>query len=100
MIYIINQNEQKFIILLNALYLLFFKRDIIEEYLSQKDLDDEQSNVANKLDSIVNPIEDGGREKKGPPTSISPVTSIKVGVSPPPPPNFLNFSFNLFDRLV
>ena len=66
MIYIINQNEQKFIILLNALYLLFFKRDIIEEYLSQKDLDDEQSNVANKLDSIVNPIEDGGGGKKAP----------------------------------
>ena len=99
MIYIINQNEQKFIILLNALYLLFFKRDIIEEYLSQKDLDDEQSNVANKLDSIVNPIEDGGWGQTGPPTSISPATSIKVGVSPPPP-NFLNFSFNLFDRLV
>ena len=66
MIYIINQNEQKFIILLNALYLLFFKRDIIEEYLSQKDLDDEQSNVANKLDSIVNPIQDGGGAKRPP----------------------------------
>ena len=44
----------------------------------------------------LNPIQDGGGQK-GPPTSFPPVTCTIVGISPQ---NFLNFSFNPFDRLV
>ena len=40
----------------------------------------------------------GGHGKKAPtPTSFSPVTSTKVGISPQ---NFLTFSFNPFSTLV
>ena len=49
--YIINRNVEKFIILVNILYLLFL-RDIHEEYLSLKDADDEQSNFLAKLKNL------------------------------------------------
>ena len=49
-----------------------------------------------------NPIQDGGERvgvggQKGPPTSVSPVTSTNVGFGSQ---NFLNFSFNPFNTLV
>ena len=31
--------------------------------------------------SVINPIQDGGGDQKGPPTSFYPVTSTKVGIS-------------------
>ena len=40
-IYNVNQNAEKFIILLNILCLLFFIKDIHERYLSLKDADDD-----------------------------------------------------------
>ena len=43
-----------------------------------------------------NPIQNGGT-KSLPPTSVSPVTSTNVEISPK---NFLNFSFNPFATLV
>ena len=48
---------------------------------------------------FLNPIQDGGGEggQKDPPTSFCPVTSTNVKIRPQ---NFLNFSFNSFDRLV
>ena len=49
MSYIINQNVEKFAILVNILYLLFFfLRNIRERYLSLKDADNEQSKKPNK----------------------------------------------------
>ena len=39
----------------------------------------------------------GGGGAKRPPTSLSPVTSTNVGISPQ---NFLTVSINPFDRLV
>ena len=51
MIYIINQNAENFLILLNRLYYIF-SRDIHDGYLSLKDAHDEQSKFANKLKSI------------------------------------------------
>ena len=46
----------------------------------------------------INPIQDGGGKKSSPPpTSLSPVTSINVGLTPK---NFLTFSFNPFATLV
>ena len=45
MIYIINQNVQKFIILVNICHLLFL-RNIHEGHLSLEDADEEQSNFA------------------------------------------------------
>ena len=44
---------------------------------------------------LINPIQYGGQ--KGPPTSFSPVTSTKIGLSPQ---NFLTFGFNTFTTLV
>ena len=57
MSYIINQNVEKFAILVNILYLLFFfLRNIRERYLSLKDADNEQSKKPNKnLDNIPTP---------------------------------------------
>ena len=63
------------------------------------------------LVGVFNPIQNGGGgggggggwrnggqgEKRGPPTSFSPVTSRKVGTSPQ---NFLTFSFNLLATLM
>ena len=61
------------------------------------------------LGGVFNPIQNGGvggwggwrnggqGEKRGPPTSCSPVTSRKVGTSPQ---NFLTFSFNLLATLM
>ena len=53
--FIINQNVEKFIILVNVFYLLFL-RDMCEGYVSLKDADDEQSNFANKLNKIIKGI--------------------------------------------
>ena len=44
-----------------------------------------------------NPGQDGGGGQKDPPTSLSPVTSTRVGISPK---NFLTFSFKPFAALV
>ena len=49
------------------------------------------------LGGVFNPIQNGGGEKRGPPTSFSLVTSRKVGTSPQ---NFLTFSFNLLATLM
>ena len=53
--FIINQNVEKFIILVNVFYLLFL-RDMCEGYVSLKDADDKQSNFANKLNKIIKGI--------------------------------------------
>ena len=45
----------------------------------------------------INPIQDGGRGQKEPPTSFSPVTCTNVGLSPQ---NVLTFSFNPFATMV
>ena len=45
----------------------------------------------------INPIQDGGGGQKGPPTSLSLVTSTNIGISPK---NFLIFSFNPFATLM
>ena len=50
------------------------------------------------ISPVFNPIQDGGGGQKAPPPiGFSPVTSTNVKISPQ---NFLNFSFNPFDRLV
>ena len=57
------------------------------------------SKIKSHSDAVdyFNPIQDGGWGKKAPPTSFSPVTSTKVGISLQ---NFLTFTFNPFDRLL
>ena len=51
-----------------------------------------------KILANVNPIQDGGEVKKGPPlTNFSPVTSTNVGISHQ---DFLAFSINYFTTLV
>ena len=73
---------------------------IIFPYLGEAKVSTANSDLTNFVD--INPIQDdagGGRgaRQKGPPTSFSPVTYTNVRISPQ---NFLNFSFNPFDRLV
>ena len=55
------------------------------------------SNMLHRVTHVTfNPIQDRGGSTPRP-TSFFPVTSANVGISPQ---NFLNFSFNLFDKLV
>ena len=61
MSYIINQNVEKFIILMNILC-LFFLRDIHEGHLSLEDADDKQSNFAAKLKNLYKVIKTIQRE--------------------------------------
>ena len=49
---IMSKNLEQFIILVNITYLLFFFRDIQEEYLSMEVGDDEQSNFAAKIKNL------------------------------------------------
>ena len=53
--FIINQNVEKLIILVNVFYLLFFKRHVWRIRII-KSADDKQSNFANKLNKIIKGI--------------------------------------------
>ena len=53
--------------------------------------------IADQINGFLNPIQDGDKGEKGPPTSFSPVTFTNIGFGPK---NFLTFSFNLFATLV
>ena len=67
----------------------------VDWFLYDKDLHHEGVKKRN-LETILNPIQDGGRAKS-PPTSFSPVTSRNIRNNPQ---NFLNFNFNPFAKLM
>ena len=74
---------------LNEIILLNYLAKTFDIPLTKKNVDQQKF--------PINAIQDKGQGKKGPPTSVSPVTSTKVGVTLQ---IFLTCCFNLFVTLV